>query len=194
MKCEKCNKDHNGEYGSGRFCTPSCARSFSTKEKRKEINNKVSLSLKGRCTSGGQKNWTEKSYNKQKKTWNDKLLSTQFESLSYERKRKRIILEQDGKCRKCELSKWMDKNIPIEIDHINGINGDDRRENMVGLCPNCHSITDTWRGRNKKRKKVSDETLINALSENTNIRQALISLGMAPKGSNYERAKRLLNI
>lgn len=34
MKCENCNKDHEGTYGSGRFCSSKCARSFSTKDEK----------------------------------------------------------------------------------------------------------------------------------------------------------------
>ena len=41
MICENCEKEHNGSYGSGRFCNNICARGFSTKLKRKEINIKV---------------------------------------------------------------------------------------------------------------------------------------------------------
>lgn len=48
MKCENCGIEHDGEYGSGRFCSSKCARSFSTKAKRKEINKKVSEKLSGR--------------------------------------------------------------------------------------------------------------------------------------------------
>lgn len=48
MNCENCNKEHDGEYGSGRFCSSKCARGFSTKSKRKEINEKVSNKLKGK--------------------------------------------------------------------------------------------------------------------------------------------------
>jgi hypothetical protein len=51
MQCENCNIIHNGEYGSGRFCTKRCARGFSSKAKRKEINEKVSKALTGRTTS-----------------------------------------------------------------------------------------------------------------------------------------------
>lgn len=47
MICENCNKEHDGSYGSGRFCSSKCARAFSTKNKRKEINEKVSKTLKG---------------------------------------------------------------------------------------------------------------------------------------------------
>lgn len=48
MKCENCEIDHDGSYASGRFCTSKCAKSFSSKIKRKEINQKVSATLKGR--------------------------------------------------------------------------------------------------------------------------------------------------
>lgn len=46
MKCENCGHEHDGSYGSGRFCSSKCARGFSTKKKRKEINQKVSQKLK----------------------------------------------------------------------------------------------------------------------------------------------------
>lgn len=44
--CENCNQQHDGSYGSGRFCNNKCARGYSTKNKRKEINEKVSNTLK----------------------------------------------------------------------------------------------------------------------------------------------------
>lgn len=44
--CENCNKEHDGSYGSGRFCEIKCSRSFSTKNKRIEINRKVSKKLR----------------------------------------------------------------------------------------------------------------------------------------------------
>lgn len=47
-KCENCKNEHDGSYGSGRFCTSKCARGFSTKAKRKEINEKVSNFNKGK--------------------------------------------------------------------------------------------------------------------------------------------------
>ena len=48
--CENCGIEHNGNYGSGRFCSTKCSRGFSTKAKRKEINAKVSSSLIGKDT------------------------------------------------------------------------------------------------------------------------------------------------
>jgi len=45
--CENCKTEHNGDYGSGRFCSTKCSRGFSTKANRKEISMKVSEALKG---------------------------------------------------------------------------------------------------------------------------------------------------
>ncbi len=45
MNCEKCGIEHFGNYGSGRFCSAQCARSFSTSLKREEINQQVSKTL-----------------------------------------------------------------------------------------------------------------------------------------------------
>jgi len=45
MNCECCNQTHEGSYGSGRFCSAKCAKGFSTKLKRAEINEKVKQKL-----------------------------------------------------------------------------------------------------------------------------------------------------
>lgn len=54
----------------------------------------------------------------------------------------------------CELCGWaersVDGRIPVELDHINGIHSDNRLENLRVLCPNCHSLQPTHRGKNKK--------------------------------------------
>lgn len=53
-------------------------------------------------------------------------------------------------CSICKLKKWLEKPIPLELDHMNGNNTDNRIENLRLLCPNCHSTTSTYRGKNKK--------------------------------------------
>jgi Zn finger protein HypA/HybF involved in hydrogenase expression len=52
------------------------------------------------------------------------------------------------KCLRCDLNEWQGKKIILHIDHINGVNDDNRQENLRLLCPNCHSQTDTYCGRN----------------------------------------------
>jgi hypothetical protein len=196
MKCECCENEHDASYGSGRFCSLKCARGFSTKAKRQEINAAVSKRLKG-LPGRPQSYPSAETVDKIKQTWENKMMTAAFESLGYDTKRRRILLEQEGKCNHCGISEWQGKPIILEVDHINGIGNDDRRVNLEAICPNCHSVTDTWRGRNKPRKngenKVADKDLIEALEKHSNIRQALLSVGLAAKGNNYSRAKKLLS-
>ena len=51
-------------------------------------------------------------------------------------------------CEKCGLELWMGKPIPLELHHINGVHSDNRIENLQLLCPNCHALTDNYRGKN----------------------------------------------
>lgn len=54
-------------------------------------------------------------------------------------------------CSKCGISSWNGQPLSLHLDHINGINNDHRIENLRFLCPNCHSQTDTYAGKNKKK-------------------------------------------
>lgn len=97
-------------------------------------------------------------------------------------------------CSECGISEWRGKIIPLELDHINGKSTDNRIENLRLLCPNCHSLTDTWRGKNinSGKVKVSDEEILTAYNKTANIRRTLIEVGLAPKGGNYARVKKLI--
>ena len=68
--------------------------------------------------------------------------------------KKRLI--EDGhvekKCYNCGSTEWLGNPIPLELEHINGDNSDNRIKNLTLLCPNCHALTNTYRGRNKKKK------------------------------------------
>jgi len=57
-------------------------------------------------------------------------------------------------CNCCGLKdSWQGKPITIELHHRNGNRLDNRVENLEFLCPNCHSQTNTYRGRNIPREK-----------------------------------------
>lgn len=66
---------------------------------------------------------------------------------------RRYILKNnllEYKCSVCGCTEWNGKTLSLEIDHINGINNDNRIENLRFLCPNCHSQTTTYGSRNQK--------------------------------------------
>jgi hypothetical protein len=56
---------------------------------------------------------------------------------------------------RCEECGWAQKSpdgrIPLEIDHVNGDSRDNRLDNLKILCPNCHSLRPTHRGKNRKK-------------------------------------------
>lgn len=77
--------------------------------------------------------------------------------------RKRIIRDKllPYKCAICGIHVWNGKTLSLELDHINGINDDNRLENLRFLCPNCHSQTTTYGSRNSQlnesRYDISNE-------------------------------------
>lgn len=119
MICECCQKEHSGTYGSGRFCGVVCARSFSTKSKRKEINEKVSRKVSGRSHSRGftgkRKEFTaadrEKSVALSKEKAYDNLINTDYVYLSKYQLYKKIRLEQNYTCLHCNNSEWLGQKL-----------------------------------------------------------------------------------
>ena len=63
--------------------------------------------------------------------------------------RKILVWKNGHKCSSCNLTEWSNQPIPLELDHVDGDAGNNEPLNLRVLCPNCHGITSTWKGRNK---------------------------------------------
>jgi len=75
--------------------------------------------------------------------------------------KKRLIDECliEYKCKECSnVGEWNDKKLVLQLDHINGVYNDNRLENLRFLCPNCHTQTETFAGKNNKEKKIKEKT------------------------------------
>ncbi len=75
------------------------------------------------------------------------LVLSMVEGIFYFRRQQIFQDQEKGYKNKGE---WLGKSLSLHLDHINGINNDNRLENLRILCPNCHSLKPTHRGKNRK--------------------------------------------
>jgi hypothetical protein len=194
--CKKCGNEFEPMKGLINYCSLECrnSRTWSDEDKKKKSisaknSEKVKISNKNR-----PKDFWIKIGEKRKENHRKEILQSNYDDLSFNRLRYRILYEQDNKCNCCGLSEWLNEPIILELEHKDGNHFNNERSNLEMICPNCHSLTNTWRGRNKtnKRLKISDEELFHSLLKNEwNMRQSLIEVGLAPKGGNYNRCHKL---
>ena len=76
----------------------------------------------------------------------------------------RLIKEgiKEERCEVCNNTEWMGETIPLDLHHINGNHFDNRLENLIIVCPNCHRLTDNWGNRN-----ASIDLLFKQIAEQT---------------------------
>ena len=135
MKCEMCDKEQDGKYGSGRFCDAKCARGFSTKEKRKEINERVSLKLANGLTVQQrlQRKHAKKhaSFVRKKQALN--ILELSSRTVSKILKRMKLG---------CSLCGWYVDGVACDLHHIipKSVGGTNEHTNLTLICPNCHRL------------------------------------------------------
>lgn len=86
--------------------------------------------------------------------------------------RQRLIKEglKEAKCECCGRTEWLGIPIPLELHHINEVHTDNRLENLLILCPNCHAMTDSHLNVEKLSALVEKQEV-----EGCKVREALVA-------------------
>jgi 5-methylcytosine-specific restriction endonuclease McrA len=136
-KCDLCNKDFETKSRLGGHISGHVRKGEIPKHiiecDKKHICDICGKEFETGFILGGHKQ-------KHKKTFD--------ELICYDAKKVRLIEEQGHKCEMCGNTTHLDQPIPLEIDHIDGNSKNNARENLRIICPNCHALTPTYKGRN----------------------------------------------
>lgn len=99
-----------------------------------------------------------KKVNNSRKIPLEKVLSGEVQYLNTYSLKLRLFKEniKKKKCECCGLTEWNRKPIPLELNHIDGDNVNNKLENLEILCPNCHAQTDNYRGKQKRKSSSSE--------------------------------------
>jgi hypothetical protein len=133
------------------FCSSSCSASY---------NNKKKAKAKPKCVVCGVECKSKKSTycgaKCQSKNKNQVSLSMWEDAGIYPGKTliKRYLSEQKSGCWNCGIIDWMNKPIVLELEHIDGNAYNNSKTNLSLLCPNCHSQTSTYKGKNMGNGRV----------------------------------------
>jgi hypothetical protein len=176
FECLECQlKFVDKKYNDRKFCSRSCSVTFNNKFKIKNGNYAVKNTLSKDCKNCGNiLNNTNrvKTYcnTKCQKDFEKKLIFEKIESGEYNcknpRKYKEYLIDKFGnKCMKCGWGEVhsLTGNIPIQLEHKDGDSNNNSVNNLELLCPNCHSLTDTFgylnKGKGRNERKMYRESL-----------------------------------
>ena len=162
-KCKHCGEiiivDKNkrpSEVQQKKFCNNSCAAKYNNPLKERKVNNclncgkeipKINKYCSNKCQHEyEQKEW-EKKWFAGEVSGNNNSIWTDYSK----RVRTYLLNKYDKKCARCG---WGEMNpytgtIPLEVEHIDGDANNTTPDNVTLLCPNCHSLTATYKGANK---------------------------------------------
>lgn len=162
VKCDTCQTEltrTSSTLSEHNFCSHSCSAIFTNQAKPKRVKTLKQCKYCKKtlinnqsiyCNNSCQKDYE---YNKYIQDWKSGL------KVGYVGKtkaltptiRKYMLLKYNNTCQECGWDKVhpIDKKPLVEIDHIDGDASNCKEENLRVLCPNCHSMTPTFRARNK---------------------------------------------
>lgn len=168
-ECKQCQQIFISLISDERkFCSQKCSAIFNNKLRPKKIG-RLRYSIKcENCGKEGRSAGRIFCSNNCYKESNKKKLFEEIESgittLSCNTYKKYLIEKYGNKCMECGWDKTnpVSGKIPIELEHIDGNSENNKLENLKLLCPNCHSLTPTYKalnkgnGRHKRMQRYND--------------------------------------
>lgn len=188
-QCPKCNKEHSKP---GTYCCRSCAngKHFTDESKaKKSASNKLYYKTVDPLVTRAR---IDKSMATNAVNRKEKIISGTFDNLSVTLKREQILHEQNQLCNICKCEQlWNNMKLKFQLDHISGDRKDESRTNLQMICPNCHSQTDTYGGKNGT--KITNKQIEEAITQYSNNNQLCIAIGLNPSAYAYDRINKIRN-
>jgi hypothetical protein len=154
--CNKCGNEFTPEKGLLNFCSLSCrnSREFSAESKlKKSIKSRKAWEdgRMDRINFSEINNRTHK-IEKGKDTWINKYIQDRNNGKlhAWDTIRKYHFIIKNNTCEVCSTNEWNGDSVPLELHHVDGNINNNGDDNLQVLCPNCHSQTHNFRGRNLK--------------------------------------------
>jgi len=145
--CNNCKKELPYKKRNNKYCNRTCAASVTNRKYPKRKSNKTCLMCN--IEIRGSNIYCSSICHKSHK-WKVSEQEIERGVQRSPRIMKKYLINKFGyKCWSCNLDKWLDKPITLEIEHVDGNSGNNNLSNLKILCPNCHSFTDTYKAKNK---------------------------------------------
>ena len=155
-KCKHCGKVIPYEFRHTKvFCNSSCSAIFNNKLRGWRVEKNKCENCGKECdkTFCCRKCQVDSRYKKQIVKWKENTLDgiTGVTGSIKNFLRRYLFEKHNGKCALCG---WDKKNpvtgkCPLEVEHIDGNHENNKEENLTLLCPNCHSLTSTYKSLNR---------------------------------------------
>lgn len=151
MNCRNCNNVFTGKDKRTIFCSQSCAATYNNKLRETKLPDCLECGKSLRGTGRGRLYCSKLCELENKKKSIDKSIEEYLGDVS-DRRIKSYLIEKHGE--KCMHCGWNKKHpvtgkVPIELEHVDGNSKNQSLSNLKLLCPNCHSLTPTFRALNK---------------------------------------------
>lgn len=154
--CKNCNKEMDYEKRNNVFCDSSCAATYNNIGKsrsKKPIIECLTCKKPFRYSHHSKNMYCSNacqqvnSRNQRIEKW---LATGAFDAINVPGWAKNYIRTQRGdKCQVCSTEYWNGVKLPLECDHVDGNASNNHIDNLRLICPNCHSLTSSFKGKNR---------------------------------------------